>query len=62
MWITKYLDESNNKENGIFFFDAEFEKLEGQTVFRGNLDIKESKKLAINLSPAFSERDSRDMI
>jgi len=33
------------------FFDAELEKLGGQTVFRGNLDTKDSKKLANNLSP-----------
>ena len=33
------------------FFDAEREKLGGQTVFRGNLDIKDSKKLANNPIP-----------
>ena len=50
VWIRKYLDESN-KGKWKLFFDAELEKLEGQTVFRGNLDIKDSKKLANNLSP-----------
>ena len=49
MWIRKYLDESN-KGKWELFFDAELEKLVGQTVFRGNLDIKDSKKLAYNLS------------
>ena len=38
-----------------FFFDAELEKLGGQTVFRGNLNIKDSKKLANNLSPFLKE-------
>ena len=37
------------------FFDAELEKLGGQTVFRGNLDINDSKKLANNLSPFLKE-------
>jgi len=37
------------------FLDAELEKLGGQTVFRGNLDIKDSKKLANNLSPFLKE-------
>ena len=60
----------------IFFFDAELEKLGGQTVLRGNLglacvawrfcragrrsgvatlDIKDTKKLANNLSPFLKE-------
>ena len=52
VWIRKYLDESN-KGKWTVFFDAELEKLGGQTVFRGNLDIKDSKKLANNLSPFF---------
>ena len=43
------------------FFDAEVENLGGQAVFRGNLDIKDSKKLANNLCP-FSERDSGDIV
>ena len=42
VWIRKYLDESN-KGKWKGFFDAELEKLGGQTVFRGNLDIKDSK-------------------
>ena len=50
VWIRKCLDESN-KEKWKLFFDAELETLGGQTVFRGNLDIKDSKKLANNLSP-----------
>lgn len=54
VWIRKYLDESN-KGKWKIFFDAELEKLGGQTVFRGNLDIKDSKKLAINLSPFLKE-------
>ena len=37
------------------FFDAELEKLGGQTVFGGNLDIKDSKKPSINLSPFLKE-------
>jgi len=37
------------------FLDAELEKLGGQTVFRGNLDIQDSKKLANNLSPFLKE-------
>ena len=53
-WIRKYLDESN-KGKWKLFFDAELEKFGGQTVFRGNLDIKDSKKLAINLSPFLKE-------
>lgn len=60
-WIRKYLDESN-KGKWKIFFDAELEKLGGQTVFRGNLDIKDSKKLAIKLSQPLSERDSRDVV
>ena len=37
----------------IFFFDAELENLGGQAlaIIRGNLEIKDSKKLANNLSP-----------
>ena len=51
VWIRKYLDESN-KGKWKLFFDAELEKLSGgPTVFRGNLDIKDTKKLANNLSP-----------
>ena len=41
--------------NGNFFFDAELEKLGGQAIFRGNLDIKDPKKLANNLSPFLKE-------
>ena len=37
------------------FFDAELENLGGQAGFRGNLDIKDSKKLANNLSPFLKE-------
>ena len=37
------------------FFVAELEKLGGQTIFRGSLDIKDSKKLANNLSPFLKE-------
>ena len=37
------------------FFDAELEKLGGQTVFRGNLDTKDSKKLVNNLSTFLKE-------
>ena len=48
------MDESN-KGKWKLFFDAELEKLGGQTVFRGNLDIKDSKKLANNLSPFLKE-------
>ena len=54
VWIIKYLDESN-KGKWKGFFDAELEKLGGQIVFRGNLDIKDSKKLANNLSPFLKE-------
>ena len=54
VWIRKYLDESN-KGKWKLFFDAELEKLGGQTVFRGNLEIKDSKKLANNLSPFLKE-------
>ena len=43
------------KGNGNLFFDAELEKLGGQTVFKGNLDIKDTKKLANNLSPFLKE-------
>ena len=42
VWIRKYLDESN-KGKWKLFFDAELEKLGGQTAFRGNLDIKDTK-------------------
>ena len=54
VWIRKYQDESN-KGKWKLFFDAEVEKLGGQTVFRGNLDIKDSKKFANNLSPFLKE-------
>ena len=37
------------------FFHAELKNLGGQDVFRGNLDIKDSKKLANNLSPFLKE-------
>jgi len=37
------------------FFDAELETLGGQTVFRGNLNTKDSKKFANNLSPFLKE-------
>ena len=50
----KYLDESN-KGKWKLFFDVELEKLGGQTVFRGNLDIKDRKKLANNFSPFLKE-------
>ena len=43
------------KGSGNVFFDAELEKLGGQTVFKGNLDIKDTKKLANNLSPFLKE-------
>ena len=54
VWIRKYLDESN-KGKWKLFFDVELEKLGGQTVFRGSLDIKDSQKLANNLSPFLKE-------
>ena len=54
VWIRKYLHESN-KGKWKLFFDAELEKLGGQTVFKGNLDIKDTKKLANNLSPFLKE-------
>ena len=54
VWIRKYLDESN-KGKWKLFFDTELEKLGGQIVFRGNLDVKDSKKLANNLSPFLKE-------
>ena len=54
VWIRKYLDESN-KGKWKLFLDAELEKLGGQTVFRGNLDIKDTKKLANNLSSFLKE-------
>ena len=54
MRIRKYLDESN-KGKWKLFFDTELEKLGDQTVFRGNLDIKDTKKLANNLSPFVKE-------
>ena len=54
VWIGKYLDE-RNKGKWKVFFDAELEKLGGQTVFRVRLDIKDSKKLANNLSPFLKE-------
>ena len=50
VWIRKYLDE-DNKGKWKLFFDAELEKLGGTTVFRGNLDLNDTKKLAKNLSP-----------
>lgn len=53
LWIRKYLE--SNKGKWKLFFDAELEKLGGQTVFRGNLEIKDSKKLANNLSPFLKE-------
>ena len=54
VWIRKYLDESN-KGKWKIFVDAELENLGGQAVLRGNLDIKDSKKLANNLSPFLKE-------
>ena len=54
VWIRKNLDESN-KRKWKLFFNAELEKLGGHTVFRGNLDIKDLKKLANNLSPLLKE-------
>ena len=54
VWIRKYLDESN-KGKWKIFFDAELENLEGQAIFRGNLDIKYFKKLANNLSSLLKE-------
>ena len=57
VWIRKYLDE-DNKGKWKLFFDAELEKLGGPTVFRGNLDLNDTKKLAKPLS----ERDFRNMV
>ena len=37
------------------FFDAKLEKLGRQTFFRGNLDIKDTKKLDNNISPFLKE-------
>lgn len=54
VWLRKYLVE-NNKGKWKLLFDAELEKLGGQTVFRGNPDIKDTKKLANNLSPFLKE-------
>ena len=54
VWIRKYLNESN-KEKWKLFFHTKLKKLGGQTVFRGNLDIKDTKKLANNLSPFLKE-------
>ena len=54
VWIRKYLNEST-KEKWKLFFEAEFQKRRGQTVFRGNLDIKDLKKLANNLRPFLKE-------
>ena len=54
VWIRKYLNE-NSKGKGKLCFDAELEKLGGQTVFRGNLDIEDSKKLANSPSPCLKE-------
>ena len=54
VWVRKYLDESN-KGKWKLFCDAELENLGGQAVFRGNLDITDSKKLANNLSPFLKE-------
>ena len=54
VWKRKYLNESN-KGKWKIFFDAELENLGGQAIFRGNLDIKDSKKLANNLSPLLKE-------
>ena len=50
VWIRKYLDE-DKKGKWKLFFDAEFEKLGGPTVFTGILDLNDTKKLAKNLSP-----------
>ena len=54
MWIRKYLDKSN-KGKLKMLFDAELENLGDQAIFSGNLDIKDSKKLANNLSPFLKE-------
>ena len=45
VWIRKYLDDTN-KGKWKILFDAELENLGGQAIFRGHLDIKDSKKLA----------------
>ena len=55
VWIRKYLDESNNGKWKIVWMLI-LKNLEAKpTVFRGNLNIKDSKKLAINLSPFLKE-------
>ena len=54
MWIRKSWTKVT-RENGKIFLDAELENLGGQAVFRGNLDIRDSKKLANNLSPFLKE-------
>ena len=54
VWIRNYLDVSN-KEIWKIIFDVELENLGGLAIFRGNLDIKDFKKLANNLSPFLKE-------
>ena len=54
IWIRKCLDE-DNKGKWKLFFDAKLEKLGGFTVFRGNLDLNDTTKLAKNLSPFLKE-------
>ena len=47
MWIRKYLDESNKGKWKLFYID--------ELVFMGNLNLKDSKKLAENLSTFLKE-------
>jgi len=54
VWIRKYLDE-NNKGKWKLFLTLSSKTLEAKLFFRGNLDIKDSKKLANNLSPFLKE-------
>ena len=54
VWIRKYLDE-NNKGKWKLFLTVSSKTLEAKLFFRGNLDIKDSKKLANNLSPFLKE-------
>jgi len=49
VWIRKYLDESNKGKWKLFFLTPSSKNL------RGNLDIKDTKKLANNLSPLAKE-------
>ena len=56
-----YLDEVN-KGKWKLFFDAELEKLGGPTVFTGNLDLNDTKKLAKSLSLSLKEPSFRNMV